>query len=46
MMLVMAALRQRSGRSGALVAWPGSWLSGTLTPHGRTAKNTVHQMIT
>gem|GEM_PF-6337288 len=45
MRLVIAALRQSIGRWGALVAWPGSCVSETRTPQGRTAKNTNHQII-
>ncbi len=45
MTVVIAALRQSMGFSGALVACPGSVSSGTRTPQGSTVKITTHQMM-
>src|SRR5262245_10483536 len=43
-MVVAITLAPMRGLTGALGAWPGSGLSGTWTPQGRTANSTTHQI--
>ena len=46
MKVVTSTFRHIMGLRGALLAWPGSGLSGTRTPHGKTVSSTTHQIMT